>query len=332
MSRHSQVWLASLALLLVAATLTSFTRAQEAPFPGHPPLPERSQEGRPAPLTPGASQVEPPSLSVHCFVLLSLRDDAIHVDLALRILNLGQRPWFPAGYRVALPTGRRAFSVLDPSATPRFVEVPGGAELVGAIPPGEHEAALAFTLPNPARRFWPWTQRDSVTIELLSPPHVVGASIWIDRVPGLRGAVDGFGDPRLAWARDGNPGLLIESTTAGAAGVPPVMPIRLEGLPRRGAAPFFTVLGSLVLLAWGVAGFSRPRSASRPEPVDVERARGRILAEISALERALGAGLIGPQTHGTARRALVEALARLEEPTVATGRGKPRSGGRRGLR
>ncbi len=277
------------------------------------------------PIFPSTSDLGSMSLSVHCFVLLSLRDDVIHVDLVLRVLNQGERTWLPAGYRLSLPAGWRAFSVPDPGAAPRFVEVPGGAELVGAMPPGEHEVALSFQLANPAHGFLPWTQRETETIELVAPPRVVHTGVWIERHPGLRLAVDGFAVPRSARAPDGTPGLLVESTWAGPADVPPVVPIRLDGMPLRGGGPFFTIFGSLVLLAWGLAGLTRPTPASRPVLVDVDRARARLLEEIATLERALGAGFIGPQTHATARRALVEALARLEEPTSPPRRARPKS-------
>lgn len=280
------------------------------------------------PIFPSTSDLGSTSLSVRCFVLLSLRDDVIHVDLVLRVLNEGERTWLPAGYHLSLPAGWRALSVPDPSATPRFVEVPGGAELVGALPPGEHEAALSFQLANPAHGFLPWTQRESATIELVAPPRVVHAAVWIERLPGLRLGVDGFAVPRSARAPDGTPGLLVESTWAGPADVPAVVPIRLDGMPLRGGAPFFTILGSLALLAWGLAGLSRPSPTSRPAEVDVERARARLLEEIATLERALGVGFIGPQTHETARRALVEALARLEAPSGPDRRARPKPGRR----
>ncbi len=99
-------------------------------------------------------------------------------------------------------------------------------------------------------------------------------------------------------------------------------------MPLRGGAPFFTILGSLALLAWGLAGLSRPSPTSRPAEVDVERARARLLEEIATLERALGVGFIGPQTHETARRALVEALARLEAPSGPDRRARPKPGRR----
>ena len=274
------------------------------------------------PVFPGTARREETATSALCFVLLSLRDDVIQVDLALRVTNRGDRTWLPTGYRLELPAGYHAFSSPDPATPVRFVQVPGGVELVGAVPPGEHEVALSFQLENPALRLLPWAQRDTATVELTAPPGVVRTSVWVDRIPGLRAAVDGFGEPRAARAADGTPGLLLEADSFNGGDASTRVPIRLEGLPRRGISPFLTVLGSLGLLLWGVAGLRGRTKIHRPAGSDVDRARVRLLEEVAALERARERGEIGPQTHGQARQALAEALARLEDPLPRPGRAR----------
>ncbi len=266
------------------------------------------------PVLPPTARREDTAVSAQCFALLSLRDDIIQTDLALRLVNRGERTWLPTGYRLELPAGHRALSLPDPEAPARWVQVAGGVELVGAVPPGEHELTLSFQLDNPAQWLLPWAQRDHAIVELTVPPGVLRTSVWVDEVPGLRVTVGGAGEPRAARAPDGTPGLVVEVDAPDAGDVATRVPIRLEGLPRRGAYPFLTALGSCGLLLWGVAGLGRIR-AGRPVSDDLERARSRLLKEFASLERARQNGDIGPQTYAQARQALVEALARLEDPS-----------------
>jgi hypothetical protein len=266
---------------------------------------------------PTTRRLEDAQVGAICFVGISPKDDFFQVDVTARIINVGRITWLPEGYRIALPSGYRAFVIGEEDAPVRFVETSGAAELVGAIPPGSHEASFRFQVLNPAQSFLPWEQRSSTAIDLALPPHVLRANVWADWAPGLRLTVAGFGEATMNQAPDGTPGWVTGWSANSTATALPSIPIRLDGFPARGSMPFLTVLGALALVGWGVWELFGRRRLTGPAAEDVANARERLLEELVAVERAYAAGTIGPNTRDQARRTLLEALARLE-PTRST--------------
>lgn len=262
---------------------------------------------------PSTSDLEKTHVGSLCFIGISLKDDVFQVDVTLRIINVGRVTWLPDGYRFELPTGYRAFLVPEDAGPVRFIEGSSTADLTGTVSPGEHEATFRFQIENPSQSFLPWEQQNTILLDLKPPPRVLRSTVWVDRAPGMRLGIAGFEPASVTRSHEGVTGLVATWAASDPSSSLSTIPIRLDGIPRRGSGPFFTVLGALLLLGWGIGDlWSRPKRRG-PAPEDASSARERLLQELMAVERAFRTAAIGPRTRDQARRTLLEALARLED-------------------
>lgn len=295
-----------IALALLGASLGGPAAAEEL-APDQPPL-------------PSTEKLEEALVGSLCFVGVSAADDRLLFDVTLRLVNLGTVTWLPGEHHFTLPTDARAFVAAAESAPVRFVEIPHGARLVGAVPPGESEASFRFQIDNPASSLLPWNQRSELSLAIGLPPRVLRANVWAELGPEMGLDVPGFSPPTRQSSPTGATGLVTAWVASSATDTLRAIPLRLTGLPRRGLAPLLAVLTALALLCWGLLAVLRHRSSPEgPAPDDVALARRLLLDELLAVERAARDGHIGPQTREQARRTLLSSLARLEpdpaEPT-----------------
>ena len=92
--------------------------------------------------------------------------------------------------------------------------------------------------------------------------------------------------------------------------------VRIGGLPAQGPARWgVTAVAALIALfglGWAFQHRGRSKGRRAVAGEDLDRARGLLLDELVAVQRALESGAIGPRTLEQTRRQLLDALARLE--------------------
>ena len=254
-------------------------------------------------------------------VAIEPSDTVLKLELALDVVNMGRTTWLPDQYAIYLPQGTQAFEPWDRTTghdavdegTLRFEQQGPVAVLVGTVRPGQHRAGFTFQLPNPGHRFFPWSQTDTAHFELGLPDRVARFTVYSDQAPGLRLVVPGFAEATASQGPANRPVMATSWTASGMQDRLPGVRVTLAGLRTRGTIPFLSVAATVALLIWGLLGIRYARD-SGPAEEDREEAQNRLLDELWALERARTEGRIGPKTHASARRALVAALARLEQP------------------
>jgi hypothetical protein len=103
----------------------------------------------------------------------------------------------------------------------------------------------------------------------------------------------------------------------------------LAGIPTPGSGRWIAVLIATALAGLGFAAFRGKlgnETNADLQDRDAERARRLLLDELVQLTRARREQRIGPSTYESARRALVEALARIVSMNPGLGK-KPKKGG-----
>jgi hypothetical protein len=188
------------------------------------------------------------------------------------------------------PGGHRALSC--PIRKPRALG-PGRRwrRARGAVPPGEHELNPRSSLTTRPRAA-PLGATGPRDRGAPVPPGVLRTSVWVDEVPGLRVTVGVDEEPRAARAPDGTPGRVVEVDAPDAGDVATRVPIRLEGLPRRGAYPFLTASGPAGFCFGALAGLGRIRAGPAAVSVDLD-APALASQEFASLERRAQNGDIG---------------------------------------
>ncbi len=257
-------------------------------------------------------------------VAIEPSDTIFQCELALDVLNTGRITWLPNQYVIHLPPGAKAFDPWDRTTgrdaaddgTLRFEQHGAVAVLLGTVRPGQHRAGFRFQLANPGYRFLPWDQSEIARFELGLPPRVTQMTVISDEAPGMRLIVPGLPDARTARGPNGRPVFATGWVSSAGQERLPRVRVTLAGVPTRGTVPFLSVMAAALLLAWGFVGFRSTRQRALALE-DAVAARKRLLDELWTLEQALEKGQIGPKTHAAARRAIVAALARLEDPPQA---------------
>ena len=252
---------------------------------------------------PVTTNVDQAQIAAQGIVYLELRDEMIQVEQAYRAYNLGQNTWLATGVDVALPTGFKAFNAQRSMSDQVWDGTPTGARFHGTLAPGQHDTSYRFQLPAP--------EGDELTLDLGILPHVQAFRVIVDAPRGLELDVDGFPAAQPSTNGQGQRVLITEKE------LPRLDPgfrkvhIRLAGLPTRPKGRWYALALALAALGIGLTVALRTKPATGPDPAEAAAARQRLLAELEKLEKDRAAGEVGPRTYEAARRAMLDALARL---------------------
>jgi len=155
-----------------------------------------------------------------------------------------------------------------------------------------------------------------VSFRIGMPPHLGELRVLAEAARGMSMDVEGL-PPAETSTGQGGQRLLITSRRLqpGQEQVNDVV-VRLSGIPTPSSGRWWAVGLALFFAAVGFSSAlsDKKEKGNRPaiDPKDARRAEALLLEELVALEKARNAKEVGPQTYETARRALVDALARLE--------------------
>jgi hypothetical protein len=146
-----------------------------------------------------------------------------------------------------------------------------------------------------------------------------------EAAPGMEIDVDGFEKPQTDVSQTGQRVLVtrrqaVRGESHGVSG----FTASLAGIPTPGSGRWIAALIATLLAGLGVAAFRGKLGDDTQADLqerDAERARRVLLDELVELTRARREGRIGPSTFESARRTLVEALARIV--SLNPGLGKP---------
>jgi hypothetical protein len=260
------------------------------------------------------------------YVFVETRADVFQFEVLFRYGNRSSLSWVPEDARMSLPSGFKAFKAGESQTDVRFEEEPGkGVKLKGTFAPGQSSASFRFQLPR--------HEETSASFDFGLPPHV-GEIRFIAEAPvGMEIDVAGFEKPQV----DINNGqrLLVTRRVAvrGQASGLGGFTASLSGIPTPGSGRWIAVVIATLLAGLGVAAFRGKLGNETQADLqnrDAERARRVLLDELVDLERARREDRIGPSTYESARRALVEALARIVSANPGLGKKAKRGGAGRG--
>jgi hypothetical protein len=243
------------------------------------------------------------------FIYVQLREGEFVFDVLFRVFSLGRKTWVPSGVHLDLPLGMQAFESPAPEGG-AVADGPHGAKLVGSFPPGQKDVRMNFRLPA--------GERESEIFRLSLPPHVAEIRVITEYAPGMSLSVAGFEPVQQARGPEGTRVLVTRRALAPGEGALSSIAVELHGLPTVGPERWYAVALALLLAVAGLWFSLRPgRRSARLERADLHQARRLLLADLAALEKARAQDEVGPQTYERARRELLLALARLEEPPPA---------------
>lgn len=259
-------------------------------------------------IYPVTTELRGTMVGMRGIVVVETRDDVFQLEMMLRIFNVGRTTWVPKDVSFALPEGTKGF-VANETMTDVRVKLDGerNVQLLGTYTPGQHDVTFRFQVPNNH------TERREISFDL--PPRVAELRIIAAAAPGMSMSVPGFeaaepsvgnnGERMLVTGRQLRPGdPELEAVT-----------IQLSGIPTPGPGRWIAAALALLAALGGLAGYLRrsPVNGGSALPAqDAAAARSRLLDELVDVERAHRQGEIGPKTYERARRALVDALTRLE--------------------
>jgi len=242
-------------------------------------------------------------------VVVSPRDDTFQFEVLYRFFNVSKTTWVPSNVVLDMPPGFKAFTAEDSMDDTRVVQDgPQSLRLTGTFSPGQHEMTFRFQVPN--------DHDPSVSFRMALPPHMGEIRVLAEAARGMSMQVDGFSPPQLTTGEGGQRLLVTERRMRQGDAALDELAINLSGIPTPGPGRWYAVVIALLLAAGGFSFVFQERKEKGDRPSvdrkDALRARDLLLQELVALEKARRAEEVGPRTYETARRALVDALARLE--------------------
>jgi hypothetical protein len=264
---------------------------------------------------PVTRDINEASVGSRGFVYVETRDDVFQFEVLFRVFNMGAVTWVPADALMSLPAGFKAFKPGESMSDVRFEESPGhGAKLVGTFSPGQHNVSFRFQLPR--------HEESSAAFRFGLPPHTAEIRFIAEAAPSMQLDIDGFEKPQTDVNQNGQ--RVVVTRHVSQRGQPPLktFDVVLSGIPTPGNGRWIAAFIAASLALLGFAAFRGKlghETQVELQERDAERAQRVLLDELVELTRAKQAERIGPSTFESARRALVEALARIvsQNPKVA---------------
>jgi hypothetical protein len=257
------------------------------------------------------------------FVYVETRDAVFQFEVLFRYGNRSRKTWVPENARMTLPAGFKAFKAGEAMTDVRFEEEPGrGVKLTGTFAPGQQSASFRFQVPR--------NEETSASFHFGLPPHVAEIRFIAEAAPGMEIDVEGFEKPQTDVSQTGQRVLVTRRVAVrGQASGLGDFTASLAGIPTPGSGRWIAALIATVLAGLGFAAFRGKlgdETHAGLQDRDAERARRLLLDELVQLTRARREERIGPSTYESARRALVEALARIVSLNPDLGK-KPKKAG-----
>ncbi len=258
------------------------------------------------PVFPSQSDPTSALVGMRGFVYVMLREGEFVFDVLYRIFTMGEHAWVPQDVQLDLPRG--ATGVTPSEENPGFVPEGSRVRLGGTYPPGQKDVRFSFRIPS--------ENNAMETFRLGVLPNVAELRVLAEAAPGMELRVPGFEPVQEATGPEGSPVLITRHLTTAGAKSPPHVSIELMGLPVIGPERWYAVIVAAALGLLGLVGafLTRRRGRTQEEEADRKKARRLILGDLLLLEESHRAGEVGPQTYAQARRELLFALARLEDP------------------
>ncbi len=255
------------------------------------------------------------------FVYVETRDDVFQFEVLFRYFNMGGNTWVPEGANMSLPSGFKAFKAGESMSDVRFEQLDGvGAKLAGTFSPGQHNVSFRFQLPR--------SETAGASFRFGVPPHTQEMRVIAAAAASMQLEVEGFETPQADANQNGQ--RVLVTRRVAKRGEPELRSfgVVLSGIPTPGPGRWVAVL---IAAALALAGFGvlrgRLGAGSQTELFarDAARAKQVLLDELVDLTRARRDDRIGPTTYESARRVLVEALARIisNAPKLRKVAGKP---------
>ncbi len=262
------------------------------------------------------------------YVYVETRDSLFQFEVLFRYGNRSAITWVPEDVRMSLPSGFKAFKAGEAMTDVRFEEEPGrGAKMNGTFAPGQQSVSFRFQLPRQGET--------GASFNFGMPPHIGEIRFIAEAAPGMEIDVGGFEKPQADVSQTGQRVLVtrrvaVRGEAKGLGG----FTASLAGIPTPGPGRWIAALIATLLAGVGFAAYRGKLGNETQQDLqerDAERARRVLLDELVDLTRARREGRIGPSTYESARRALVEALARIVSTNPGLGkRAKKGPAGRSG--
>jgi hypothetical protein len=243
---------------------------------------------------------------------LSLKEGVIQVEQSWSVFNVGAVAWLPNDLLVPLPEGYKAFKQDDAEGELTMEQVPGkGVRLRGTAAPGRNDLSFRYQLDL--------DDEERQTLRIPNPPRMAQQQVVAEASTRMGLEVQGFGPAQRTQAQDGRRMLVTQKQAARMDGGLREAVITLSGLPTPSPARWVAA-GIAAALVLGALAQRRARAkgelidpAEQAERLrELRQAQASLLDEVVALEKAKREGSVGPKTYERVRRALVDALARIE--------------------
>ncbi len=255
---------------------------------------------------PVTSDIQRAQIGMRGVVVVDPRDDAFQIEVLIQVFNVGAVTWVPDGVMMELPRNYRAFNTEESMNDTQFTEEPErGARMEGTFSPGQHELIFRFQVPS--------EETESAEFVISMPPHVAELRVMAPAGRNTRLDVQGFDEAQPTVGQDGRKLLVVVRQLRPGEPEMHDVTIRLSGIPTPGSGRWIAVgLALTVALSGLFWGTRTTKDDSQALLRDAQRAEKLLLKELVDLERARASGQIGPRTYSDARRALLDALTRVE--------------------
>lgn len=243
------------------------------------------------------------SIAAQGIAYMELRDEVIQIEMAYRVYNLGGTTWLASDVQVPLPEGFKAFNSQRAMSDIGWDGASQGARFHGTLAPGVHETAFRFQIPYP--------EGGEARIDLGLLPHVQAMRVISDSPRGMELEVEGFPQAEASTNGNGQRVLVTEKE------MPRMDPnfrrvqVRLSGLPSRPRGRWYALALAIGAVVAGVGYALQSKKGKAHSEEELKLARQRLLDELEKLEKEHASGEVGPRTYEAARRAMLDALARL---------------------
>jgi hypothetical protein len=277
---------------------------------------------------PVTRNINEASVGSRGFVYVETRDDVFQFEVLFRVFNMGGVTWVPESATMSLPAGFKAFKAGQSMSDVRFEENAGkGVKLAGTFSPGQHDVSFRFQVPR--------HEESSAAFEFGLPPHTAEIRVIAEAAPSMELDVDGFEKPQVDVNQNGQRVVVTRHVAKRGEAAPSSFKAVLSGIPTPGMGRWIAVAIAAALAALGFAAFRGKlghEAQSDMQERDADRAQRVLLDELVELTRAKRDERIGPSTFETARRTLVEALARIVSQNPSSGRKARRGRGAKGAK
>jgi len=249
---------------------------------------------------PVVREVEVPDTLIvtQSIVYAEVKDDRVQVQQLFKIYNFGKTAWVPNDLLIPLPPTYTAFATQQGMTDVAVEGVPGkGVKLRGTFSPGQHSVEFKWQLP--------YAGEAEVRFDIGVTPHMAAARVIAPASKDMVLEVPGFPAPQSQSDGMGQRALITETQLKRDDKPMTSITVNIRGLPSEGIAKYLASLLALTGLALGVV-----LAAKKPPERDRKSERARLLADIEDLERGHRDGDVGPKTYESARRELLDEIAR----------------------